>query len=114
MAEQHDKSIPEVVNELKELTINYARQETIDPIKGLGRFVAYGVGGSLVLAIGLGMLGLAGLRALQTETGSRFTGNWSWLPYLIATAVLGLIAVLAIFQISKDGRQARQRREDGG
>ena len=109
---EQDKSIPQVVTELKELTISYAKQETIDPLKGLGRFVAYGVGGSLVLAMGLGMLGLAGLRALQTETGSTFTGNWSWVPYIITTAVLGLVAALAIFQISKDGRQARRRRED--
>jgi hypothetical protein len=109
---QQDKSIPQVVTELKELTVNYAKQETIDPLRGLGRFVAYGVGGSLVLAMGLGMLGLAGLRALQTETGSTFTGNWSWFPYLIATIVLGAIAALAILQISKDGRQARKRREE--
>lgn len=109
---RQEKSIPQVVTELKQLTIDYAKQETIDPIKGLGRFVAYGVGGSLVLAIGLGMLGLAGLRALQTETGSTFTGNWSWVPYLIATTVLGAIAALAIFQISKDGRDARKRREE--
>ena len=104
-SKQDDKSITQVVTELKELTITYAKQETIDPLKGLGRFVALGVGGSLVLAIGLSLLGLAGLRALQTETGSTFTGNWSWAPYIIATAALGLFAFLAIRQISKDGRR---------
>jgi hypothetical protein len=112
MAEE-SKSVPQVVSELKELTITYAKQETIEPLKGLGRFVAFGVGGSLVLAIGLSILSLAGLRALQTETGSWFEDNWSWAPYLIATAVLGLLAVLAIFAINKDSRDSKRRREEG-
>ena len=105
MPEPEPKSIPQVVSELKELTVDYAKQETIDPLRGLGRFVAFGVGGSLVLAIGLSLLGLAGLRAMQSETGTAFTGNWSWAPYLIATAVLAVLAVLAILAIKKDGKQ---------
>ncbi len=100
-----DKSIPTVINELKELTITYAKQETIVPLKQTGRFVAYGVGGSFVLGIGLALLALAGLRALQTETGSTFTGNWSWVPYLVTATVLAGIAFLAIKQISKDGKE---------
>lgn len=96
------KSIPQVVSELKELTVDYAKQETIDPLKGLSRFVAYGVGGSLLLAIGLGLLGLSGLRALQTETGTWFTGSLSWAPYLIATTVLGALAALSILAIKRD------------
>ena len=99
-----DKSISEVVNELKELTISYAKQETVDPIKGLGRFVAWGFAGSLLLSIGLILLALAGLRAMQTEFGSWFTGNWSWAPYLIATVVLGVLAVLSIAAINKDAK----------
>jgi hypothetical protein len=100
-----DKSIPTVINELKELTITYAKQETIVPLKQTGRFVAYGVGGSFVLGIGLAMLGLAGLRALQTETGSTFTGHWSWAPYLFTAVVLAAFAYLSIRQISKDGKE---------
>ena len=104
MQAQEPKSIPQVVSELKELTITYAKQETVDPIKGLGRFVAYGVGGSFLLAIGLSMLGLAGLRAMQTETGTTFTGSWSWAPYVVATVVLAALAALAILAIRKDAR----------
>ncbi len=60
------------------LVVDYAKQETLGPLKSLGRFVAFGVAGSRgpvhrrdVLLL------LAGLRALQTETGSTFTGNLS-------------------------------------
>ena len=42
---------------------------------------------------------------MQTETGTRFTGNWSWAPYLITTVVLGGFATLAIFAINKDAKR---------
>ena len=37
-----------------------------------------------------GFLALGGLRLLQTETGSTFTDDWSWVPYLIMVVVLAL------------------------
>ena len=37
MADPQPKSIPEVVNELWVLTREYAKQETIEPLKGVGR-----------------------------------------------------------------------------
>lgn len=97
-----EKSISEVVGELKELTVSYAKQETVDPLRGLGRYLGWGVGGSFVLAVGLGMVGLAGLRYLQTETGTTFTGSWSWAPYAITMVVLVVIAVVAISAVKKD------------
>jgi NO-binding membrane sensor protein with MHYT domain len=79
----------------------YAKQETIDPLKGLGRFLGYGVFGAVVLGIGVSLLLLSGLRALQTETGSTFTGNWSWAPYLIAVAVGLVLIALALLRITR-------------
>ena len=35
---------------------------------------------SLLLGLGVVLLGVGGLRALQTETGETFTGDWSWAP----------------------------------
>jgi hypothetical protein len=94
-------SIPEIGTELYELARAYAKQETIDPLKGLGRFLGYGVLGAVMLGIGCSMLLLGGLRAIQTETGTTFTGNWSWAPYLMVTAGgLALIA-LALLRISR-------------
>ena len=97
-----DKSISEVVNELKELTISYAKQETVDPLRGLGRYVGFGIGGSFVLAIGLGMCGLALLRFLQTETGTWFTGNLNWVPYVVTFIALTSVIVVAILAVKKD------------
>jgi hypothetical protein len=105
MPETSSKSVPEIASELFELTKSYARQETIDPLKGIGRYLALGVAGALALGIGVILLMLAGLRALQTETGSTFTGNWSWLPYLIVLVVAALLVALAISRIGNKKKQ---------
>jgi hypothetical protein len=89
------------------LIIDYVKQETLDPLKGLGRFIAFGVAGSVALAIGLVILSVAFLRLLQTETGTTFAGNLSWVPYLICTAVVVLIAALALKTVTRgQGRAA--------
>ncbi|MBV8295646.1 MAG: hypothetical protein JO085_02320, partial [Acidimicrobiia bacterium] len=63
-----DRSLPTQIGELWRLVLAYFRQETVEPVRNLGRFVMLGVLGSLVLALGLGLLLLAALRVLQTET----------------------------------------------
>ena len=80
---------------LVEMILGYIKQETLAPLKSLGRFVGFGIAGSIFLTSGL-VLGLvAELRALQTATGA-FHGNLSWIPYLIVVVTaLGLIAIAA-------------------
>lgn len=77
-----------------QLVVDYAKQETLGPLKGLGRFVGFGVAGSVALSLGGVLLLLAFLRLLQGETGSTFTGDLSWLPYVIVA--VGAVAVLAL------------------
>lgn len=101
MSETSNKTVPQMVAELWELTRDYARQETIDPLKGLGRYLAYGLTGGLLVSIGLVLLLLSLLRVLQTQTDTTFTGNWSWAPYLIVLAVGGVFVLLAVSRISK-------------
>jgi len=83
------------------LVVAYIKQETLDPVKGLGRYVLFGVAGSVALSIGLVVLGVGLLRLLQTETGSTFTGNLSWIPYVIVAAVVVLVAYVAVKAISR-------------
>jgi hypothetical protein len=99
------KSIPQVMTELKELSIAYAKQETVDPVKQLGRFMAFGVPGSLLLAFGVGLVALALLRFLQTETGSTFTGSLTWVPYVFCFLFLALVAGLCIVRIAREPRR---------
>lgn len=86
--------------ELKDLVIAYAKQETVDPLKTLGRHLGYGLAGSIFLGLGLSMLLLALLRGLQrieffNDPLEIEGGTWSWLPYLI-TAAVGLV-IVALF-----------------
>lgn len=101
MADPAPKSLPDVVSELWALTRDYARQETIDPLKGVGRYLGFGLGGALLGGLGVLLLMLAGLRALQTQTGTALTGFWSWLPYFIVLAVAALLVAWAVSRISK-------------
>lgn len=104
MARPATKSLPETAQELWELLKAYAKQETVDPLKGAGRYLGYGVGGSLCLGIG-GVLLLVGLlRLLQTETGGTFDGNWSWAPYFIVTLVAGFVIAIVVSRIQRRGR----------
>ena len=79
--EREQKSLGEVVSDIVELLKAYAKQETLGPLKRLGRYLGFGIGGSVLIATGLVFLMLTGLRVLQVETGSTFTGSWSWAPY---------------------------------
>jgi len=110
-ARNDEQSITEVFGDLKELTIAYAKQETVDPLKGLGRFIGFGVAGSICLSIGVILLAIAILRALQTQTGAHLGGNLSWLPYLAAFAWCALWIGLSIYAISKDAREHRNDEE---
>ena len=96
----------ETIRELKDLVVAYAKQETVDPIKGLGKYLAWGVGGALLLGTGIFFVAMSALRALQTETGTTFTGNWSWVPYLIVVAGLLILAWISWTIASK--RKAKQ------
>lgn len=87
--------------EALQLVIDYIKQETLTPLKGLGRFVVFGVAGSVALAIGLVIVSVAFLRLLQGETGTTFSGHWSWAPYLICTAAVVLVAALAVKAVSR-------------
>jgi hypothetical protein len=79
-----------------QLTVDYLKQETVEPLKGLGRFLYMGIAGSFFLAGGILLILIGILRLLQTETGAALTGDWSWVPYavvvLLGIAVIGVAA----------------------
>lgn len=100
-----DKSVPQVVSELWTLTVDYAKQEIKDPVKGLGTYLLWGSVSMLFIGLGMMMLAIGGLRALQTETGSTFTGSLSFLPYVIV--LVGAVVILGVFfiGITKRGKK---------
>jgi hypothetical protein len=86
--------VTETVTDLVELLKAYAKQETVGPLQRLGRYLGFGLGGSLIITLGMVLLLLGLLRVLQTETGTTFTGSWSWAPYAITFVVALIIAAI--------------------
>jgi ascorbate-specific PTS system EIIC-type component UlaA len=91
------------------LVVEYVKQETLEPLKGLGRFIVFGVAGSVAFAAGFVIIAVGVLRLLQGETGTTFQGNLSWVPYVICAA--GSIGVAAVAVASIRKGQARRSLE---
>src|SRR5882757_931367 len=98
--------LPQLVTELRDMVVQYFREQTLVPIQKLGRYIGFGILGSLLLGFGVVFLGTAGLRALQDETGDTFSGDWSWVPYLIMFVVLLFGA--ALVWLARTARRAEK------
>ena len=93
---------PASVGEVVDLVTAYAKQETLGPLKGAGKWIAMGAIGAALMGLGLSYVILGVLRLLQTEWDRSARGSLSWLPYLIALVVcLGFLAIV-ISRINKD------------
>ncbi|MFN8038115.1 MAG: hypothetical protein U0Q07_02795 [Acidimicrobiales bacterium] len=108
MAPPQPKAVPQILQELWELLKAYARQETVDPLKGLGRFLGFGVAGALLVGLGGLFLALSLLRLLQRF--SVFTGTWSWAPYFIVLLAL-VLAIALIIGVISQGRARSDKRK---
>jgi hypothetical protein len=86
------------IEEIRGLAIRYIKEETIQPLKDLGRFAAYGALGSLFVGFGTTLLLLAALRFLQ-EQFKVLDGSLSWLPYLIVAVLACGVIALTLWRI---------------
>jgi hypothetical protein len=99
------------VDRLRDLVVRYVKEETVDPVKDLGRYAGFGCLGSIFIGLGT-LLGLIGvLRLLQTETGA-FHGNLSWLPYLIVIALALVVMALVGWRIVAGPAKRRLPKSD--
>ena len=79
------------VGEVIEYVKTYAKQETVGPLKGAGRWIAMGAVGAIALGIGLSLLLLGVLRMLQTESlgfSSPRSTVWNYVIVLVVCVVL--------------------------
>ncbi len=85
-----------------QLLKDYARQETIGPLRNAIRFLAYGMAGAFLLGTATVLLVLGSLRLFQTEFAPTFSGRWmSMLPYVVAMLVAVTVIGIAISRIGK-------------
>lgn len=102
MSKEDDKGLGTHFNELLGLVIAYAKQETVVPLKNLGRYVGFGLAGAVLMAAGGAMATLAAVRLVQVETGRHLTGQLTWVPYLGGILVAGIGASWAASRIGRD------------
>jgi len=101
---------PESLSDTLQLVKDYARQETLGPLRGWARYVGYGVTAAVVLGIGLIVLALGVLRLLQTETTAFSGPNTSIVAYVITLAVCVVVIGAVGWQIKR--RTTLQPEED--
>ncbi|GBL21765.1 hypothetical protein EMGBS4_18250 [Acidimicrobiaceae bacterium] len=96
-----DKSDDKIkVSELYDLVVKYAKQEAIDPIRGAGRWLGFGLFAAVMISIGVVIGSLGVLRLVQT-TPLGSSNAWSWLCYLITVVVCVIIGYLATSRIKR-------------
>lgn len=82
-------SIERDLKEVRALFVRYLKEQTVQPLKDLGRFVAFGALGSVFVAFGL-VIGLIGVLRMVQALFPVLDGSLSFIPYLIVV-VLGVI-----------------------
>jgi len=93
--------------EIQGLLVSYAKQETIAPLKQLGRYLGFGVVGALLLFLGSFFVGLGVLRLMQTF---EVFGGSSWastVPYIIAIVALVIILIVMAQFLSRAKKRVR-------
>lgn len=86
------------LGEIRDLVVKYIKEETLGPLRDLGRFVAFGALGSLFVGFGSVLLLVGALRYLQWQFPD-LNGTWSWIPYLIVAVLALLVMALAAWRI---------------
>jgi hypothetical protein len=94
----------ENVREIVRVLRAYAMQELVDPIRGLGVYLAFGIGGAALAAIGSGLLLLGVLRCTQFEAPDKLDaiGRSSVVPYLIVVLLGAVTMALLVRRIPRE------------
>ena len=69
-----------------QLTVDYLKQEVVEPLRGLGRFLYMGIAGSFFVAFGLLLDPDRGVAPAADRDGHGPDGDWSWVPYAVVVS----------------------------
>jgi phosphotransferase system glucose/maltose/N-acetylglucosamine-specific IIC component len=108
-------ALPGGTGELVDLVIAYGQQELVGPVQRQIRSLGRAIGGAVLMATGTVLLALGFLRALQVEFGGvghlpssvvygssgALSGNWSWVPYVVAMVFCLLVAAFCVLRIMR-------------
>lgn len=89
------RELPQLVSEFFDLAKAYLRQETIEPVKRLGRALAMGLAAGVAFFLGAIFLAVAGVRlAVEVMPAEPANPWWSALGYV--AAAMGLLVLTAV------------------
>ncbi len=91
-------SIQRDLEEVRDLFVRYFKEQTVQPLKDLGRFVAYGALGSVFIAFGV-VVGLLGVLRMIQWLFPVLDGSLSWIPYLIIVVLAVAVGALVVRRI---------------
>ncbi len=89
------------VGDLVDSVKQYARQETLEPIKGAIRWVAVGSVAALCLGLALVFAALGVLRLSQDLGDTVLDGSWSFLHYFITLCVIAVLVAVIFSRVSR-------------
>ena len=92
-----DASLGEVIDFVK----SYAKQETIGPLRGVGRWLGFGAAAAFAMGLGLMIVLLGLLRLIQTEADRLASGSLSWAAYGLTLIVTLALLVLTLLRVKK-------------
>lgn len=93
------------LGEMYDLVRDYVKQETLDPIRGAGRWMAWASLGAVALTLGLLFLMVGLLRLTQAELFAKDSGL-SWIPYLVVVFVSLILVTISCSRIRKPSLHA--------
>lgn len=94
-------STTDQVTDVFESVKAYARQETIEPLKGAGRWLAAGTAAAMCLGLAMVFGSLGVLRLSQDLGGTALDGSWSFLHYFITLVITGIFVAITFSRISR-------------
>ena len=85
------------------MLVDYAKQETVEPLKALKDYLLWGIVGAVMLFLGISFISLGVLRLVQTEGGDNVDGgSWgSLVPYAASLFTLAALIGLLAFLLSR-------------
>ena len=89
------------VGDLFDSVKQYARQETLEPIKGAVKWVAVGTLAALCLGLALVFTALGILRLSQDLGGTTLDGSWSFLHYFITLSIVAILVAVTFSRVSR-------------
>jgi len=103
-------SLQRDAQEIRDLFVRYLKEQTIAPLKEMGRFALFGALGSVFVGFGL-VMGLLGILRMLQALFPVLDGSLSWIPYLIVVILAALAGVIVLWRITAGA--PRRRKENG-